>query len=198
MKMYVWLSFAVMGWAYYEISGGSDFVPQQAPTVAEAETTANENQIARANSPEILIAPAPSVSTLEPIEAPVEVQVEQVAEAEPTPIPTEATPAQAELEPTSVELEPVTERVAFTAERPPAPVEDTTFTAPPLDIRQVAGSRVNMRVGPSTDFDVIITLDDGTEMEVLEVNADGWANVIIVDSGVEGWMAERLLRDPQG
>ena len=191
MKMYVWLSFAVMGWAYYEISGGSDFVPQQAPTVAEADTTANENQIARANSPEILIAPAPSVSTLEPIEAPVEVQVEQVAEAEPTPIPTEPTPAQAE-------LEPVTERVAFTAESTPAPVEDTTFTAPPLDIRQVAGSRVNMRVGPSTDFDVIITLDDGTEMEVLEVNADGWANVIIVDSGVEGWMVERLLRDPQG
>ena len=184
MKMYVWLSFAVMGWAYYEISGGSDFVPEQAPTVAETETAADENLIARTRSPEILIAPAPSVSTLEPIETPVEEQVEQVAEAEPTPAP--------------AELEPVTERVAFTAESAPAPVEDTTFTAPPLDIRQVAGSRVNMRVGPSTDFDVITTLDDGTEMEVLEVNVDGWANVIIIDSGVEGWMAERLLRSPQG
>ena len=191
MKMYVWLSFAVMGWAYYEISGGSDFVPEQAPTVAETETAADENLIARTRSPEILIAPAPSVSTLEPIETPVEEQVEQVAEAEPTPAP-------AELAPTSVELEPVTERVAFTAESTPAPVEDTTFTAPPLDIRQVAGSRVNMRIGPSTDFDVITTLDDGTEMEVLEVNVDGWANVIIIDSGVEGWMAERLLRSPQG
>ena len=191
MKMYVWLSFAVMGWAYYEISGGSDFVPEQAPTVAETETAADENLIARTRSPEILIAPAPSVSTLEPIETPVEEQVEQVAEAEPTPTP-------AELAPTPVELEPVAERVAFTAESTPAPVEDTTFTAPPLDIRQVAGSRVNMRVGPSTDFDVITTLDDRTEMEVLEVNVDGWANVIIIDSGVEGWMAERLLRSPQG
>jgi len=191
MKMYVWLSFAVMGWTYYEISGGSDFMPEQAPTVAETETAADENLIARTRSPEILIAPAPTVSTLEPIETPVEVQVEQVAEAEPTPAP-------AGLEPTSIELEPVTERVAFTAASTSAPVEDTTFTALSQDIRQVAGSRVNMRAGPSTDFDVITTLDDGTEMEVLEVNVDGWANVIIIDSGVEGWMAERLLRSPQG
>ncbi len=71
----------------------------------------------------------------------------------------------------------------------------TPVVEPQLDIRQVAGSRVNMRMGPGTGFDVITTLESGTKLEVLEVNADGWANVSTVDRGLEGWMAERLLTD---
>ena len=67
---------------------------------------------------------------------------------------------------------------------------------PKLDIRAVAGSRVNMRMGPSTDFEVITTLDGGTKLEVLSVDADGWANVS-TERGIEGWMAERLLTEPE-
>ncbi|MFB1025893.1 MAG: hypothetical protein QMC33_11355, partial [Octadecabacter sp.] len=29
MKSYVWLIFALMGWVYYEMSGGADFVPAE-------------------------------------------------------------------------------------------------------------------------------------------------------------------------
>lgn len=68
---------------------------------------------------------------------------------------------------------------------------------PKLDIREVAGSRVNMRMGPGTGFDVITTLEVGTKLEVLAVDADGWANVSTVDRGIEGWMAERLLTDSE-
>jgi uncharacterized protein YgiM (DUF1202 family) len=50
-----------------------------------------------------------------------------------------------------------------------------------------------MRMGPGTGFDVIMTLDGGTKLEILDVNADGWANVATVDLGIEDWLAERLL-----
>lgn len=64
-----------------------------------------------------------------------------------------------------------------------------------LDIREVAKSRVNMRMGPGTGFDVIATLNGGTKLEVLDVDADFWEHVSAVDRGIEGWIAERLLTD---
>ena len=45
------------------------------------------------------------------------------------------------------------------------------------------------------NYDVITTLNGGTEIEVLSVSENGWANIITVDRGIEGWMAERLLTE---
>ncbi len=70
-----------------------------------------------------------------------------------------------------------------------------TEPEPLYDIRAVAGDWVNMRSGPSTDFRVLDTLPRGTEAEVLEVDADGWARIRLMGNGQEGWMAERLLTD---
>ena len=72
-----------------------------------------------------------------------------------------------------------------------------TVVEPELDIRDVSGSRVNLRMGPGTGFEEITKLDGGTKIEVLDVDGDGWANVSTVDRGIEGWMAERLLSDPE-
>ena len=63
------------------------------------------------------------------------------------------------------------------------------------DRRTVAAARVNIRSGPSTDYAVLATLSRGSKAEVLEVNLDGWARVLIYQTGEEGWMAERLLSD---
>lgn len=62
-----------------------------------------------------------------------------------------------------------------------------------LDLRAVAGTRVNMREGPGTDYGVIETLAGGTEAEVIEINAEGWARVRLIGTNQTGWMAERLL-----
>jgi uncharacterized protein YgiM (DUF1202 family) len=50
-----------------------------------------------------------------------------------------------------------------------------------------------MREGPGTNFGVIDTLTGGTEAEVIEVNAEGWAYIRLVGTNQTGWMAERLL-----
>lgn len=103
---------------------------------------------------------------------------------------------------------PVVTRASFEP-TPIAPIEDTTValeatpdvteavadTPAQIDLRQVAGKRVNMRSGPGTDYSVVDTLNRGTQTEVIEINADGWARVRVVQSDQTGWMAERLLTD---
>lgn len=166
VKTYVWVSFAFMGWAYYELSGGSDFVPQQ-PVVAEVEEAQSPEIVARADSDITLI----SVST-----------------SNVAPAPVESAPV----------AEPVVAATSDIVEEPQVELASLVAPEPQIDLRAVGSSRVNMRMGPSTDFDVITTLNSGTELEVIDVTADGWANVRTVDRGIEGWMAERLLTDPRG
>ncbi|MGJ8610116.1 MAG: SH3 domain-containing protein [Octadecabacter sp.] len=157
MKTYVWLTFAFMGWGYYEMSGGAEFVPEDQLTAAvEVEGDAPEI-VARANTTTLM-----SIST------------------------SNVTPQ------TDVN---VVDAVANTTALDTAEVVEVAAPILARDIREVAGSRVNMRMGPGTGFDVITTLESGTKLEVLSVDAAGWANVSIIDSGTNGWMAERLLTD---
>lgn len=162
MKSYVWLTFGFMGWAYYEMSGGSDFAPVEIEIAAiEIEDSQAPEIVTRASSQSLL-----TVSTSNIV------------------APSEINDAVADVAVLDV-IEPETPVVEVLA-----PVVEVF-----VDIREVSGSRVNMRMGPGTGFDVITTLDGGTKLEVLEVNVDGWANVATVDRGIEGWMAERLLSD---
>ena len=48
MKSCVWLTFAIMGWVHYEMSGGADFVPIER-LVASVELEAAED-VARADT----------------------------------------------------------------------------------------------------------------------------------------------------
>lgn len=173
---FIVFTFLVLGVVFYEMSGGSDFEPELRAPIAVAKT-------------ELPAAPAP----IEP----------QVARADTSSLIEIPRPERQE------SATPVVERVAFTAPLPagevlitPAPepaAVETVETVPVIeqtpvvDVRAVAGEWVNMRSGPSTDFRVLDTLPRGTEAEVIEVNGDGWARIVIMQTGQEGWMAERLL-----
>lgn len=163
MKSYVWVTFVFMGWGYYEMSDGADFVPEQRE-MAAVDVAEEPEIVARADTSTLM---SLSTSNVVPL----------VSDAEITQVVAQATA----LDAVEAEIVEVT-----------APAVE-----PKLDIREVAGSRVNMRMGPGTGFDVITTLDIGTKLEVLDVNDEGWANVATVDRGLEGWMAERLLTDSE-
>lgn len=158
-------TFLILGFVFYELSGGADFVPESQRTqVAAVEEAPQEQEqvveVTRSNSATLVNVTA---------EAPAEAEIIQaVAEA--------------------IELDVAEEvQVVATEEVVPEPT--------PLDLRLVAGSRVNMRAGPGTTFDVLDTLPGGTETEVIEVNASGWARIRVTSSGQIGWMAERLLTE---
>ncbi len=159
------------------MSGGADFVPEER-IVAEAEVAVEEPVIGVAEVTRSVSTPLVSLAL--PVTQPVQI--------EPAEDTAQVIQASVEAVVETVETANLTETVAAPAA--PAPV-----ATPDLDLRYVAGSRVNMRTGPGTDFGVIDTLPGGTEAEVLSVNADGWANIRIIGTGIEGWMAERLLTD---
>lgn len=153
MKTYVWVTFAFMGWGYYEMSGGADFVPEQTLTAAVGAEIEAPEIVARADTTTLM-----SLSTSNVVAVPAVADAAALDDIE------------------------IVEVVAPLVE-------------PKLDIREIAGTRVNMRMGPGTNFDVITTLNSGEKLEVLSIDANGWANVSTVDSGIEGWIAERLLTD---
>ena len=167
MSKFIVLTCTLLFWGFYEMSGGADFVPlERKIPVAKAPI---QEDIVEPFVAETIIATA------------VEVTPENERE---NPLGYEIIPAP----------EAVIETVAFVTETEPQEavvIED----APLLPIRTVAGDRVNMRDGPSTDYVVLDTLSRGTEAEVLAVNGDGWAQVRLLGSGQIGWMAERLLSE---
>lgn len=157
MSKFIVGTFLILGWAFYEMSGGADFVPEERAVVAEAQTEQ----------------PAASV----------------VARAETTDL--------TDIGPVEPETAEVIEASAVIETAEPAAIEDAVEQVVLIeqvqDIRAIAGSWVNMRSGPGTDFSVLTTLPEGTEAEVLEIDPEGWARIRIVSTQQTGWMAERLL-----
>ena len=168
MTRFIALTFLLLGWGFYEASGGAEFGGRAEAALGPAVVVSQEE-----NGPDGGIGRIAGMPAAE-------------ARAEPA-----ARPA------LSVE---VVARTHMDFDAPLAPVL-TSLPASPVtaaqdaaaDLREVAGSRVNMRAGPGTDHGVVTVLVRGTRTEVLEEEG-GWARVRTQD-GTTGWMAARLLSD---
>ena len=223
MTRVILITFAVLGWAWYEMSGGSAFVPGEhgIQMMAEAKPRSAQPQ------PEVRVAsaaPAQSVpvqtgtaqhvrsdelvtrdlgTDLAALGAPA-MQITPAKAEAPTPISANITDALAAALSADqvIEVEPeklaaldtgdttapavITDAMLVTA---PEPVGD--FTA--VDYRTVTGSRVNLRGGPSTGFDVVTQLLQGEEVEILDDTGDGWVKLRALDGNDIGWMADSFL-----
>lgn len=185
MKRFVLLSFLVLGWVFFEMSGGTAFEPET-----------REQAFARAVAEGVIDAPEQS----DPIETRITAApAEESVAPEVTRARTEilASFAQPEEQPASIEevAETPVEAAVAAAVVTPQTIITSEQAAPveaPLDLRQVAGSWVNMRDGPGTAYNVVTTVPEGTEAEVLEI-ANGWARIRLLETDQIGWMAERLL-----
>ncbi|MFZ3584290.1 SH3 domain-containing protein [Loktanella sp. DJP18] len=176
-------SFAILAWTFYVMSGGANFQPET--RIADAE----------AAQPEVTRAQTAGLIDISPTVAPA-----TVAEASATASATES-PAQT-AEPVAISLETTPAFSGETARSAPVAPNFTSLSAPApaavgspdlAAIREVAGRAVNMREGPSTSFDVIDTLPQGTQTEVIDSDGAGWVRVRVLETGQIGWMAERLL-----
>ena len=179
-------TFLLLGWTFYEMSGGADFEPQSWPeevAVAEAEATVPTPE--PVPSIEVTRAVTPVLTSVSVVSPAVAQPQETIPAAEPVIVEASAVAAPSETS---------TPAVSAPASEDPI-VTPVVATVPSIDLRQVSGSWVNMRSGPGTGFDVLDTLPQGTEAEVIEVDASGWARIRVVESGQMGWMAERLLTE---
>lgn len=175
MGRFIVLSFLIMGWAFYELSGGSDFVPE-ARTVASADSEAAPEIATRADN-----------VTLASLE-----EVPESTAGQGLTLPLVQQDAAITLPEGAAD--DITAAVAAVVTEPePAPLPEPVIAPATLDLRQVAGDRVNMREGPGTGFGVVVTLTQGTQAEVLEFDTTGWVRIRVIESDQIGWVAERLL-----
>jgi hypothetical protein len=213
---YVMLSFLVMGWGYYEMSGGADFVPATRATATPDIAADEATTLQTAEAPEALpdIASRSDTTLLTDVSGPPSETPSDLSDVVAT---AEAAPAQA---PSTVQEEiaaPADDALVFTSLAQPrqtAPdtgmATDTATSAddiaevtlaqavtvpdPSIALRQVTGSAVNMREGPGTIFSVVTTLPEGTQTQVIDTE-NGWALIRVQPTGAIGWIATRFLSD---
>ena len=190
MKTFIVLTFGFLGFAFYEMSGGSDFAPAS-ERMASAKPDTEVVQMAQANTTEAQPATFSDQNSA------------SITKIDTTPVVTRASLNLTDVTDTSAD-------VAETADLPQARIIDSAETPqiilPSLiattdtggvitdgDVRKVSGNRVNVRGGPSTNYGIVSKLTRGEQVRILEDNGNGWVRMQPVDGGKTGWMADFLL-----
>ncbi|WP_209015651.1 SH3 domain-containing protein [Roseibium sp. RKSG952] len=205
MTRLILVTFAMLGWTFYVMSGGPDFEPR-------GMRSDQPQQIASAPKPKpkpLVAAPAEELVTraaLRPIkpaepqaepesplnEADTDALLSQVASGLSTNLTLfdddGATFTLASLEQGAAGLQQVA----------PAPLDETAETPVPAepekDIREVSGTRVNMRDGPGTIYPIIGKARIGQKVEVLSESGTGWLRLRVLPEQQVGWISASLIR----
>jgi hypothetical protein len=209
------ITFAFLGFVFYQMSGGADFVPiadekraalkveDDARRLAEAEVAATQAaKVAQAQA-QAQVKPgvfeAPTVQAAQPVSEPVAQPAAEIvlASAEvPAAMVVETPLTQDEADARLAAA--ISEALASSEAEVVAEVEANVPTLSNLaslatDIREVTAARVNMRNGPGQSFDVVGKLGNGERVEILQDPGDGWVKLRVVEGGRVGWMADFLL-----
>ncbi|GAA6199621.1 SH3 domain-containing protein [Aquicoccus sp. SU-CL01552] len=204
MPRLIIVSFLILGWTFYELSGGGAFEPRgvRPPRPAPQQAAIRPDPAATAPTAP-LIAPrkardgAPAEVTaatqraalkarqlartdrLAQIRQGLGVQLTGFSGAGSGLALTTLEQGAVGLRETAVEPEPVAA---------PAPPPE-----PKPDLRKVTGTRVNMRDGPGTIYPVIARLVLGDEVEVLSTSGTGWLRLRKLPERRIGWVAASLI-----
>jgi uncharacterized protein YgiM (DUF1202 family) len=171
LTRFILVTFFFLAVAFYEMSGGAGFVPEQRIAAVEpVETVTRADTVTLASLTQVQ-EPAVPEALAEPLIAPIVAEL-PVADA--------------------AVVDAVVAEVTAAAVAPPV------AEAPVLDLRQVIPELVNVREGPGTDYAVMDKLPQGTQTEVLETDAAGWARVRVIDSGLLGWVSVEFLGASNG
>lgn len=181
MVRFILLSFFFLGWAFYEVSGGTDFSARLAAKRQEETARLAAEQAARQTQ---AVQAAQAENDTPAITGAMVTRASYSAEQTmPTPADGETTaPAQ---EPQTAEIKD-------------DPAIQTVEAEPLPDIRAVTGSRVNVRMGPATSYNVVLRLTKGTRVRILQEPGNGWVKLKVEETGRVGWMASRLLTKLEG
>lgn len=210
MKSFIFVSFAFLAFAFYEMSGGADFQPPVAPTPPMAESQTAVAPTPSANSQPVQAATLVASPAITPVD---DVLPPAVVAAVGDP----AIQAAADLEQIGTSFgqgltlfpdsDPIAQPLMLASlEQGVAGLRDAPVTGvepvlpqvaqpvtPPADIREVRGTRVNMRDGPGTIYPVIMRLTLGKEVEVLGESGTGWLRLRVLPERTTGWVAASLI-----
>ena len=193
MWRFITISFAFLGWAFYHLSGGADYEPRLQSIQARAKLD-NVRPLARPEPVAVVELPGENaatddsdavtraLSTLDDLDLTKDTGFKvTLAAVEQADVP-------------KVTFEADTQKTQILVETPGIEPETVQVEEPEpfRDIREVTGTVVNMRDGPSTFYIAIGKLRQGDQIEVLDTSSDGWLKIRTVTTGQEGWMADWL------
>lgn len=188
MLRFIFLTFVFLGWAFYEASGGKDFARQleqkREMAAAQAAQSAPQTVVAQTDTPQTVTEAMVTRASFEPATLGAS-SAQSAAPILQAAVQPEATTRPAP-EPAQTEVEQDDPAIANIDEKPVA------------DVRQVTGTRVNMRNGPSTGYNVVARLTRGTKVLILQEPGNGWVKLKVEETGRVGWMAAKLLEPAQG
>lgn len=196
MNRFVFVALLLMGWAYWELSGGAGFAPETRVAAADSGVTVTRADTSSIDAPAAIAPLAAEPSTPE--------TAESVAAAEPVRAEDEADLIEALVQ--DIESAPTFEENPLTATTTgpeavpePEPEPEIASTAAPgiADLRVVTGNRVNLREGPGTSYGAIGQVVSGTILEVIETNG-GWAHIEVQGTSQSGWMSADFLTPLNG
>ncbi|MDE4132893.1 SH3 domain-containing protein [Phaeobacter sp. QD34_3] len=216
MSRFVLVSFAFLGWGFYELSGGGDFTPPERPVTEVA--TAPAPKSSRETQEGITVSAASLVThtTIETrhkslVRARIEerqaatVLAPQAQDRGARDVSAAASASlfnaglgSGGLQLASLEAglggglqSEAPERAAPAQTLPNVPqAQDAEVD---LDLRSIRASRVNMRQGPGTAYPIITRLLAGDEVIVIDDNSAGWLHLRTTDNAHFGWIAASLV-----
>lgn len=210
MKSFILVSFGVLGWVFFELSGGMGFQTPVDPALASA--SASTQVIANAPVAEAVEITTIALRTATTTEvalsqgaAEVASVITSVSDPELSPVTDiEETPpiTLISLEQSGDQVggsldgfDPDAIRVSAFAPEDATEPEPAAFVEPelpPIDLRTIKGTRVNMRNGPGTTYGIITRLTLGDEVEVLD-GSGSWLRLRLVSDQTVGWISASLV-----
>lgn len=169
MPKFITATSLVLFAAFYQLSGGTEFEPQ-------------ERNVAEAQSPFAIESNSLMFNTPENAGDDVVVRVGYTV----TPAPS----APASNGESMIQNASLSTEIAGSAE----PGINTNLLEDTMDIRLVSGDWVNMRSGPGTTYEVLNTLPSGTVTELIDTDGN-WAKLRVNETGEIGWMSLNLLTE---
>lgn len=211
MTRLILLTFAALGWTFYVMSGGPDFEPRgqraakpervastpkpATKPVATAPVDQLVTRTALAQSQAIRAAATPPPAEPALTETETKALLSQVAaglQANPSLFDDEGvTLTLASLEQGLASIQ----QVATDAET--EALETPVVAEPVKDIREVSGTRVNMRDGPGTIYPIIGKASIGQKVEVLSDSGTGWLRLRVLQGQQVGWISASLVRNTE-
>lgn len=210
---FVLVSFVFLGWAFFELSGGTGFEPRgvRSPQLATTSQTTPDTSRPATTAQPVEVSSLVAKSAIAPRKArPAETASavdSQVAARTPAQVrislsqgmslfPASEPGTGAALASQDGEVLSLAQIAAQSSfDRPTAPSvrQPAVRSEPDSDIREVTGTRVNMRDGPGTIYPVISRLNIGQEVEVLSASGTGWLRLRTVQGQQVGWASASLI-----
>ena len=188
MWRFILLTFAFLGWSFFELSGGFGYQPAANSIQAQVRSTfispvsrpgaARKQRLAKASPAQPTI-PAADPAIITPAHH------DPTADPGTVPAPTLAS---VQTDTPTVQPDPPETKAALLT-------EPASLPAATIDLSQVSGTVANMRGGPGITYGTVAKLAHGTQVSILQNTGSGWLELQVVETGQTGWIAEWLVSD---